>query len=147
MKTTHLRRDMAISLATGFAFAFFLCYALALNPFTLYSGYDQAIFEQMGLGMLQGRIPYVDLFDHKGFLLYAINAAGLWLWPGHTGLGCLLGLYLSATTFCWLRISGCLVNPSLRYVPVLPALLFACLCEGGNMTKPWSHSELSIPLY
>ena len=81
----------------------FFNFHLTVNPFTLYNGYDQAIFEQMGLGMLQGRIPYVDLFDHKGFLLYIINAAGLWLSPGHLGIYLILSLSLSLTFLCWLH--------------------------------------------
>lgn len=147
MIPTSLKRDIALALVVGFAFCFLFCYALALNPFTLYSGYDQSIFEQMGLGMLQGRIPYADLFDHKGFLLYLINAAGLLLSPGHTGIYCLLSLSLALTFLCWLRISDRIVHPSLRYVAPLTALLFALTCEGGNMTETWSLPWISIPVY
>lgn len=147
MMRSGLRNDIALSIAAGFACCFF-SYALALNPFTSYSGYDPAIFQQVGLGMLQGRIPYVDLFDHKGFLLYAVNAIGLWLSPGHTGLYCLLSLCLSATFLCWLRISAFLMgNHALRYLPALLAMSFACLREGGNMTETWSLLPLSIPIY
>lgn len=147
MIPTFLKRDIAQSLAVGFAFCFLFCHALALNPFTLYSGYDQSIFEQMGLGMLQGRIPYVDLFDHKGFLLYLINAAGLWLSLGHTGIYCLLSLSLALTFLFWLHISDHIVHHSLRYVAPLAALLFALTCEGGNMTETWSLPWISIPIY
>jgi hypothetical protein len=147
MTLTPLKRDIALSLAVGFTFCFFFCYALALNPFTLYSGYDPSIFEQMGLGMLHGRIPYVDLFDHKGFLLYIINALGLLISPGHTGIYILLSLCLSLTFFCWLRISDNFVNRSVRYFPALITMLFALLCEGGNMTETWSLCAISIPIY
>lgn len=142
-----LECDIGLSLAVGFTFCFFFNYALTVNPFTLYGGYDQSIFEQVGLGMLQGRIPYVDLFDHKGFLLYVINAVGLWISAGHTGLYVLLSLYLSATFLCWLHISDNIVNPSLRYIPALITLLFVCLCEGGNMTETWSLFAISLPIY
>lgn len=144
---TRFKYDLSLSLVLGFVFCFFFCYALAINPFVWYCGYDQSIFEQVGLGMLQGRIPYVDLFDHKGFLLYLINAIGLWISPGHTGIYCLLSLCLSLTFFCWLQISDILVNPSMRYFPASIALLFACLCEGGNMTETWSLCAISFPIY
>lgn len=147
MISNSLKRDIGYSLAVGFTFCFFFNYAFTVNPFTLYSGYDQCIFEQVGLGMLQGRVPYVDLFDHKGFLLYVINAIGLWILPGHSGIYILLSLSLSATFLCWLRISDNIVNPSLRYVPALITLLFACLCEGGNMTETWSLFTISLPIY
>lgn len=147
MNTFFLKRDMVYSLAVGFTFCFIFNFALTVNPFTLYSGYDQSIFEQVGLGMLQGRIPYVDLFDHKGFLLYVINAIGLWISPGHLGIYILLSLYLSATFLCWLRICDYIVNPSLRYFSPLVTMLFACLCEGGNMTETWSLFVISFPIY
>ena len=99
MNTFFLKRDIVYSLAVGFTFCFIFNFALTVNPFTLYSGYDQSIFEQVGLGMLQGRIPYVDLFDHKGFLLYVINAIGLWISPGHLGIYILLSLYLIFPSF------------------------------------------------
>lgn len=147
MNTFFLKRDIVYSLAVGFTFCFIFNFALTVNPFTLYSGYDQSIFEQVGLGMLQGRIPYVDLFDHKGFLLYVINAIGLWISPGHLGIYILLSLYLSATFLCWLRICDYIVNPSMRYFPPLITMLFACLCEGGNMTETWSLFAISLPVY
>lgn len=145
MKPILSRRDVVLSLIIGSIMCFFN-FHLTVNPFTLYNGYDQAIFEQMGLGMLQGRIPYVDLFDHKGFLLYIINAAGLWLSPGHLGIYLILSLALSLTFLCWLHISDYLVGPSLRYFPPLISLMFACLCEGGNMTENWSLLPISISI-
>ena len=147
MTQTSFKRDISLSLAFGFILCFCFCYFLTVNPFTLYSGYDPSIFEQMGLGMLQGRIPYVDLFDHKGFLLYVINAIGIWMAPGHTGIYILLSLCLSLTFFLWLRISDVLVHPSLRYFPALITLLFALTCEGGNMTETWSLLAISLPIY
>lgn len=147
MTQQSLKHDIILSFLVGFSFCFLFCYNLALNPFTLYSGYDQSIFEQMGLGMLQGRIPYVDLFDHKGFLLYIINATGLLLSPNHTGIYCLQSLSLALTFFCWLRISDRIVHPSLRYVAPAVSLLFALTCEGGNMTETWSLPWISIPIY
>lgn len=144
MKPILARHDVVLSLIVGSTMCFF-CFP-PINPFTLYSGYDPAVFEQMGLGMLQGRIPYVDLFDHKGFLLYIINAAGLWLSPGHVGIYLILSLAMSLTFLCWLRISDYLVDSSLRYFPPLISLLFACLCDGGNMTENWSLLGVSIPI-
>lgn len=37
---------------------------------------DSAVFIAMGEMFLDGKIPYKDFFDHKGFVLIVIEAAG-----------------------------------------------------------------------
>ncbi len=51
---------------------------LATAPFAKgYPGTDSAAFLYIGHRMMQGAVPYVDLFDHKGVLLYLIEYLGL----------------------------------------------------------------------
>lgn len=50
--------------------------------YPLNSWVDANIHFTVGRGMLEGKIPYRDLIDQKGPLLYAINALGAWLVPG-----------------------------------------------------------------
>lgn len=35
---------------------------------------DSNVYMTIGRGMLKGRIPYRDLYEHKGFIIYAIHA-------------------------------------------------------------------------
>lgn len=50
-----------------------------LNPLTVKGiTTDQAVFFTIAKGILNGKLAYVDFFDHKGILLYMILAAGLW---------------------------------------------------------------------
>lgn len=50
-----------------------------LNPLTVKGiTTDQAVFFTIAKGILNGKLAYVDFFDHKGILLYLILAAGLW---------------------------------------------------------------------
>lgn len=50
-----------------------------LNPLTAKGiTTDQAVFFTIAKGLLNGKLAYVDFFDHKGILLYMILAAGLW---------------------------------------------------------------------
>jgi len=44
---------------------------------------DQGVFNLEGQAILQGKTPYVDLWDHKGLFLYLLNALGLLLAGGH----------------------------------------------------------------
>ena len=51
-----------------------LVLAVSLTPLATYEGCDSLVFKQMGLAMLQGKVPYIVLFDHKWPVLYLINA-------------------------------------------------------------------------
>ncbi len=53
-------------------------FELATAPFANgYPGTDSAAFLYIGRRMHEGAIPYVDLFDHKGIILYLIEYFGL----------------------------------------------------------------------
>src|SRR5258708_38768094 len=49
-------------------------------------GRDQGVYLYIGRGILHGGIPYRDFWDHKGPLIYYINALGLLL-AGKAHLG------------------------------------------------------------
>src|SRR5512143_2942089 len=42
---------------------------------------DEGVFVYVGRAILEGKIPYRDVWDHKGPLIYYINALGLWIGP------------------------------------------------------------------
>lgn len=43
---------------------------------------DSGVFLYIGSRILQGEVPYRDLWDHKAPFIYYVNAAGLWLAAG-----------------------------------------------------------------
>ena len=45
---------------------------------------DSSVFLYIGKRMLEGKLPYRDLFDHKGPILYLIEVSGLRLSPHST---------------------------------------------------------------
>ena len=45
---------------------------------------DSSVFLYIGKRMLEGKLPYRDLFDHKGPILYLIEVLGLRLSPHST---------------------------------------------------------------
>ena len=47
------------------------------HPFWFYG--DSGVFQEIGVCLLQGGTPYVDLFDHKGPVLWFIQALGKWI--------------------------------------------------------------------
>lgn len=67
-------------MSAGVSFLMALVFAVSVftstNPIWGYSGVDSACFILMGRGMIHGIVPYRDLVDNKGLVLYAINAIG-----------------------------------------------------------------------
>ena len=60
------------------AISIILLFSKATSP--LYDGsysVDDSIFKVIGKGILNGYVPYKDLFDHKGPILFLIQALGL----------------------------------------------------------------------
>ncbi len=60
---------------------------------------DEICYHTISLGWLRGRIPYRDLFDHKGPLTYVIYALGLLLSGRHTIGILLIFMAINAVSF------------------------------------------------
>lgn len=138
---------------------FCLCTAFAAaSLLRLYPGnarppiQDSSAFLYIGKRMAEGKLPYRDLFDHKGPLLYLIQRIGIGLTPGsYTGVWLLelLGMALSAAYM--LELAGLVTeNRESTYLAVL-AVLGACgwmVWQGGNFTEefalPWIACAASI---
>ena len=60
-----------------FAISFLIVIHLNLSPFnSAVPGTDSSVFLYIGKAMHNGAIPYKELFDHKGILLYFIEYFG-----------------------------------------------------------------------
>ena len=111
----------------------FLFYGQSLN--------DSGLFQIVGKYWAQGNLPYRDLFDNKGPVVYLFNAV-----PYLVGNGRLLWVlqWVNMTiAFCYAFLIF-RVSYSLRQSLVLTALTMACLTlctEGGNSVEeyilPW----------
>lgn len=106
-------------------------------------GHDSGIFLYFGRQILQGKIPFRDLWDHKPPMIFYLDALGLLLGRGSVwgvwSLECLSLACSSLLGFMILR----------RYYRNFPAALGVCtalgslifMIEGGNLTE-----EYSLPL-
>lgn len=54
---------------------------LAPNLTTDMTGRDSGVFLYFGSRLLEGEVPYRDIWDHKGPVIYAVNALGAWVSP------------------------------------------------------------------
>ncbi len=106
-------------------------------------GRDQGVFLYAGQRILRGEVPYRDVWDHKGPLIYYINALGLLIGGGSVwGVRLLELLSLWLATFVGLMVMEeafgltAAALSSFAWVVSLPALI-----DGGNVTE-----EYSLPL-
>lgn len=114
-------------------------------------GLDQAVFLYMGREMVKGRVPYVDLFDHKGLFFYFLQALGTLLsFPG-TYSGVWLLELLNCFVFCLLlyRLAG-LVSGSRTVcrstVFAVAFLSWSWVFDGGNLTEEYALPWLALAL-
>ena len=100
-------------------------------------GYDSAMFQTIGKYWAEGYLPYVSLFDHKGPIIFLINAAGYAL-CGRTGVFMLQVVFLAAGEYLAYRLlrERMSVRFSLVAALLLPVLLAANWTE-GNTTEEY----------
>lgn len=124
----------------------------SLFPLTrTYTYADSSVFIYIGKMMKQGLVPYRDLFDHKGILLYFIQYLGLV--PGADnfwGIWILEVLHMFGTVWFLFKISGLFTEDKIiRYLAVIAV---AVMCgmntyEGGNFTEEYALPWIAAALY
>jgi hypothetical protein len=106
---------------------------------------DSSVFAYIGWGMTRGLVPYRDLWDHKGPLLYYLQFAGISLHPASTaGIGIQEALALSAAFFLLYRIITSFASSPISLGIALLSLVFvAHFSEGGNLCESWTLLPLA----
>ena len=80
------------------AFAGVLLFSQTTSPLYGDWGYDSAMFQTIGKYWAQGYLPYVELFDHKGPIIFFINAVGYAL-GGKTGVFAVQIVFITAAEY------------------------------------------------
>lgn len=103
----------------------------------------------MGLGLLTGKVPYVDYFDHKGPILYYINAFGQFIIPGNVGIF-LLEVISSFFVLVCLYKTTKLLSPH-KYIPwialIVGWMIYWVTGVGGNTCEEWELLAIAPSLY
>lgn len=152
MKDCNIPNWVTYGILIIVAFLFVFLFSCTTSPF--YERYpfwfhdDSGIFQEMGVCLLQGGTPYIDLFDHKGPILWFIQAFGLWISP-HWGLMALQATALFCSMLLWYKSSLLLIEkrfPSLIII-VLGLFFLLAFYERGNLSEEWSLLFISFPIY
>lgn len=108
---------------------------------------DSDVFQYVAGEIQQGRVPYLDTFDHKGPLIYLINFLALSLSP-RWGLWLFEFVTVYVTLLCFYRIAKLAAGSILSLFTVgLTGVFLAHVLEGGNFTEEYALPFLSISLY
>ena len=125
-----------------------LLFAWSVSPLYVNEGGDSALFKIIGQGILNGKLPYRDLFDHKGPVIFYLNACGLGLAGGKVGLLVLNALVLTATLCLVYRISRLFSSAKKSFwITLLSLLYWAIFSEGGNLTEGYALPAVALSLY
>lgn len=125
-----------------------LLFSTALSPLFPFScSEDAPIFLLIGKGIAQGQLPYRELFDHKGPLLFYLNAWGY----GLGGVGGMLCLEAGSLALFLFEMAKLLRYQGYRPVQQLPALLtgllFVLISMGtGDYSEEYALPLLMLPL-
>ena len=110
---------------------------------------DNAVFAYIGWAMKHGLMPYRDVWDHKGPLLYYLQFSGMSLRSASTfGIGLLELIALAAAFFLLFRV---ITSFASRFVSIAIAALSVVFVThfyaGGNMCESWALLPLAAAHY
>lgn len=111
------------------------------------SGIDSSVFKTVAFMMSRGHMPYVDIFDHKGPLIYLLNWIGMQLsyWRGIWVIECVTifvtfgMIYKIARLLCG-KLMSCIV------VLTAGAMLFLYY-DKGNLVEEYAMPFIAIAIY
>lgn len=134
----------------------FFCVLAVLLSLTLYSSpiakllptHDQSMFVYFGNAIDAGKIPYVDMFDHKGPILWLINALG-WLRLGPVRVLWLIEIAVITISCIYMfKLSLYFANRATSLVATLVGLLMLMRFSiGGNISEEYALPCIAMTLY
>ena len=133
----------AVMILMSFMFVYIFSYSTSFRYDML--GGDSSIFQSVGKFWAQGHLPYVELFEHKGPLLFLIDAIGYAIYP-RAGIMVpqIIFLYLSCL-FIW-RAMNLYSSSAWKTFFLLIALIFyAAHYEEGNHVEEYSVLKNFFP--
>jgi hypothetical protein len=100
-------------------------------------GGDSSIYMYVGKGILEGEIPYLDRWDNKGPLLYALNALAILINPAW-GLWLIQTLFLlGSVALAFLALKRLFSTLPALFALALYLVFFAKFAPPGNFTEQY----------
>lgn len=140
-KSSYSEKWKAFLIMGIISFIFLNLFSPYTSVLNQYFGIDTAQYWVIGRGMFRGKIPYVDLFDHKGPVIFFVWALG-WMIGNGTKWG-ILCLQTVSLTICLVYLNKLtdLFQMGIRKKCIVFLVFLFVLCgtlvEGG-LTEEWA---------
>ena len=109
---------------------------------------DSSLFLIIGKAIANGAVPYVGLFDHKGPIIFFLEALGWLIMPNRFGSFIIQWIFMTVTLILIFKSGRLFLNKKLAWIPIFFFLLIlTATFEGGNLTEEYSLPFLFLPLY
>lgn len=126
--------------------------SLNSNPFSnSLPRHDSSMFMYFGKGMTEGLIPYVDMFDHKGIVLFWIEHLGITLGRGNDNLGIWImeSLFIMIALIFLIKTAKLLSQNTLvaGISLLLVSWVFVSAAQGGNFSEIYAFTFISVTIF
>ena len=143
-----MRKDVTVYIFTVLC-AIAMSLQCSDNPFNPgFSYIDSSVFRYVAKVILRGGMPYRDTFDHKGPLIYLLNAFGMTV-NKHIGVWMIELLFIYGILLFAYKIAKLLDcnNIHCMIVVFLSMLSLSTFFEGGNYTEEYACLFIMVSLY
>lgn len=112
-------------------------------------GNDSSIFITIARNILDGDILYKDITDHKGPMIFIMDALGLFLFKGKLiGIWILEIISLWVTSIFTYKTANLLYDKIISFTSTILSILFIVpILLGGNLTEEWCLPYIAIAIY
>lgn len=116
---------------------YFITRDACLTPTTMI-GYDASVFATFGGAWLDGLLPYKDLFDHKGPVIFFLSMLGFWLGGDFYGIVYIeiINLFLFSAIFLYINRDNSIIY--YLFFLFIYWIFIAKNFEGGNLTEEYA---------
>lgn len=139
-----IRFHLALFLASGLFVYFF---STSTSPHYNFLGDDSSIFQAVGKGWAEGLLPYVDLFENKGPLIFLIDALGYMIYPRVGIMFLQVPMMYLSFLFAWRSLGLFLSGKAKIAASALIIVYYALYSIDGNRTEEWSMPFLMVATY
>ena len=150
LKSKKTRKNLIIyAFLTLFCIAFLLLLSASTSPLykDLCDG-DSSIFIFFGKAITLGKDAYRDYFDHKGPILFYINALGYFLTKSKVGVFILQCISLSISSIFMYKTARFFTKPIRSVICVIITILaFGATISDGNLTEEYCILYCMIAIY
>lgn len=144
-----IRRTIIYISLAAFCTLFMLLLSASTSP--LYADYcdgDSSIFMLIGKAVSKGKNVYTDYFDHKGPILFYINALGFYMTGTKIGVFIIQCIILSITSIFMYKTARIFTKTVRSIICVVIAILaFASTISDGNLSEEYCMLFCMIPIY